>query len=104
MPIYKLRKILQILLLLILTSSAYGQEIEIGTSFIIEFNNPKDNMDFTFVSKKPYQGIINNSKIDSVVFKSKPTENQIVGVFAKGKFGDRISSMLVLISGLNNNL
>lgn len=104
MPIYKLRKILQILLLLTLTSSAYGQEIEIGTVFTIEFNKPKDNMDFTFVSKKPYQGIIDNSKIDSVVLQSKPTENQIIGVFAKGKFGDKISSMLVLISGLNDNL
>ncbi|MEO6851593.1 MAG: hypothetical protein ABI203_04830 [Mucilaginibacter sp.] len=97
-----MRKILY--LLLILTSSAYGQEVEIGTVFTIEFNNPKNNMDFTLVSKKPYQGIIDISKIDSVVLKRKPTENQIIGVFAKGKFGDRISSMLVLISGLNNNL
>jgi hypothetical protein len=97
-----MRKILY--LLLILTSSVYGQEVEIGTVFTIGFNNPEKNMEFSLVSKKSYQGIIDISKFDSIVLKSKPTENQIIGVFAKGKFGNKISSMLVLISGLNNNL
>lgn len=90
-------------LVLILTSSAYGQEVEMGNVFTIEFNNPKENKEFNLISKKPYPGIIDVSKIDSIL-RNKPTENQIVGVFAKGKFGSRISTMLVLISGLNDNL
>jgi len=97
-----MRKILY--LLLILTSSAHGQEVGIGTVFTIEFNNPEKNMEFNLVSKKSFQGIIDNLKIDSIAIRSKPKENQIIGVFAKGKFGNSISSMLVLISGLNDNL
>jgi hypothetical protein len=97
-----MRKILY--LLLILTSSAYGQEVGIGTIFTIEFSNPKENMEFRMVAAKPFQGLIDVSKFDSIVTKNKPTENQIIGVFAKGKFGDNISTMLVLISGLNDNL
>lgn len=97
-----MRKIL--FLLLILTSSAYSQEVKTGTVFTIEFNNPEKNMEFNIVSQRSYQGIIDDSKIDSIIKKSKLTENQIIGVFAKGKFGSKINSMLVLISGLNNNL
>src|ERR1700679_70269 len=97
-----MRKILY--LLLILTSSAYGQQVEIGTIFTIEFANPKENMEFNLIAKKSYQGIIDMSKIDSVFIKSKPTENQIIGVFAKGKFGNSISTMLVLTSDLNEKL
>ena len=91
-------------LLLILTSSAYGQQVEIGTIFTIQFNNPKESMDFNLIAKKPYQGILDNAKIDSIFKTNKPLENQIIGVFAKGKFGNSINTMLVLISGLNNNL
>jgi hypothetical protein len=91
-------------LFLILTSSAYSQEIKIGTVFIIEFNNPENKTVFNVISQRPYQGIIDNSKIDSTVFHNKPTEKQITGVFAKGKFGDKISTMLVLMSGSNDDL
>ncbi|HVW98204.1 MAG TPA: hypothetical protein VHA56_19705 [Mucilaginibacter sp.] len=42
-------------LLLYLASSAYGQEVEIGTSFTIQFTNPKENMEFKLVTKKPFQ-------------------------------------------------
>jgi hypothetical protein len=78
--------------------------VEIGTIFTIEFANPKENMEFNLIAKKSYQGIIDMSKIDSVFIKSKPTKNQIIGVFAKGKFGNSISTMLVLTSGLNEKL
>jgi hypothetical protein len=97
-----MRKILY--LLLILTSSAYGQEVEIGTIFTIQFTNPQKNMEFELVAKKTYQGMIDRARVDSFAAENKPTENQIIGVFAKGKFGDHISTMLVLISGVNDNL
>ena len=90
--------------MLFLTCSAYSQEVEIGTIFTIEFSNPKENMEFKLVEKKPYQGILDRAEIDSIFIKSKPTENQITGVFAKGKFGNNISTMLLLMSGLADKL
>jgi hypothetical protein len=102
---YGVKKILY--LILILTSSAYtsyGQSVEFGTIFTINFTNPKMGMEFNLIKEKPYQGVIDPLKIDSFFVKNKPTENQIIGVFGKGKFGDSISTMLVLISGSNNIL
>jgi hypothetical protein len=90
--------------LLLLTSSAYCQEVEIGTVFTIEFNNPDKNMEFKIVSTKAYLGIFNISKLDSIVANAQSRNNQIIGVFAKGKFGNAISPMLVLKSNLNKNL
>ncbi|SOS46765.1 conserved hypothetical protein [Tenacibaculum finnmarkense] len=86
-----------------LSISAYSQEVEIGTIFTIEFSNPEKNMDFKLISKSSYNEIIDLSKMDSII-KTEPKENQIIGVFANGKFGNKTNSMLVLISGLNDNL
>jgi hypothetical protein len=61
-------------------------------------------MQFTIVPKNPYPGILDDSKIDSIFKKNKPAENQITAVFAKGKFGSRVGTMLVLTSGLKDNL
>jgi hypothetical protein len=91
-------------LLLFLTSSAYCQEVKLGTIFTIEFDSPKKNMEFKITSQKAYSGLIDISKFDSIITNSKPFNNQIVGVFAKGKFGSNISPMLILISGLDNIL
>ena len=102
---YEVRKIFY--LLLILTSSAYtayGQNVEFGTIFTINFTNPKAGMEFNLIAEKPYQGVIDPSKIDSFFVKNKPAENQIIGVFGKGKFGSSISTMLVLVSGSNDIL
>ena len=91
-------------LFLFLTSSAYCQEVKLGTIFTIEFDSPKKNMEFKIISQKAYSGLINLSKFDSIITNSKPLNNQIIGVFAKGKFGSNISPMLLLISGLDNIL
>lgn len=60
-------------------------------------------MDFKLISKSSYNEVIDLSKMDSII-KNEPKENQIIGVFANGKFGNKTNSMLVLISGLNDNL
>jgi len=91
-------------LLLFLPFSAYSQEVENGTIFTIEFPNLKENMDFNVIEKKSYQGILDDLKIDSIFLKNKPAENQIIAAFGKGKFGNSVSMILVLKSGLNDNL
>lgn len=60
-------------------------------------------MDFELKSKSTFNGIIDSSKLDSII-KNKPKENQIIGVFAKGKFGNETNSMLLIISGLDDNI
>ncbi|MDG4951541.1 hypothetical protein NLM59_11465 [Weeksellaceae bacterium KMM 9724] len=96
-----MKKRLIIFLLLIISISSFAQEVEIGTIFTIEFKSIEQNLNFKIVSQKPFNGIIDDSKIDSII-KTKPKDNQIVGVFANGKFGNNINSMLVLISGLTD--
>lgn len=86
-----------------LSVSAYSQEVEIGTIFTIEFSNPEKNMNFELKSKSSYNETIELSKMDSII-KVEPKENQIIGVFSNGKFGNKTNSMLVLISGINDNL
>jgi hypothetical protein len=98
-----MKKLLNIFIILSLSISAYSQEVEIGTIFTIEFSNPEKNMDFKLISKSSYNEVIDLSKMDSII-KNEPKENQIIGVFANGKFGNKTNSMLVLISGLNDNL
>lgn len=95
-----MRKLLYLFLILTSTS-IYSQEVEFGTIFTIEFNDLKNSMDFSLISKKSFNGIIDVSEMDSII-KTVPKENQIIGVFANGKFGNRNNSMLVLISGLND--
>ena len=97
----KMKKQLIILLLLIMSVSSFAQKVEIGTIFTIEFERIDQNLNFIIKSQEPFNGIIDDSKIDSII-KTKPMENQIVGVFANGKFGNNTNSMLVLISGLTD--
>ena len=97
-----MKKILTTILLFtsILT---FAQEVEIGTVFIIEFNNLNENKDFTILKTDNYDGIIDISRMDSII-KLSPNKNQIIGVFANGKIWNSTNSMLVLISGLEENL
>jgi len=97
-----MRKIL--FLFIFLPSLAHGQQVKLGTVFTIEFSDPGKSMDFSIVDEMHYDGLIDPSKIDSTIIKSKPAKNQIIGVFAKGKFGNSVSTMLVLISGLDDIL
>lgn len=99
-------KVFILLILITLSIPSYSQEIELGTIFTIQLNNKgKDmNMDFEIKLKNPYNDLIDsNINIDSL-FKNKPKENQIFGVFANGKFGSKISPMLILLSGSNDYL
>lgn len=99
-----MKKLLNIFVLLILTISSYAQEVEIGTIFIIQFNSPEKNMDFEIISENSFDKLIDaNLNMDSI-FQKKPKENQIFGIFAKGKFGTTISPMLVLVSGMEDYL
>jgi hypothetical protein len=89
-----------LLIFLVLSFKAICQEIKINQKFIIEFEeNPKLGKEFKIVSLEPYDEIIESSKT-GVLFLSKLKENQIEGVFAKGKFGNNIGTMLILKSGL----
>ena len=91
-------------LLVILSRAVYGQQVAVGTVFTISLSSPEKSIQFTIVSKNPFQGILDDSKIDSIFTKNKPAKDQITGVFAKGKFGSKVSTMLVLTSGLKDNL
>jgi hypothetical protein len=91
-------------LFVILSNVSYGQQVAIGTVFTIGLSSSEKSIRFTIVSKNPYQGILDDSKIDSIFTKNKPATDQITGVFAKGKFGSNIGIMLVLTSGLKDNL
>lgn len=91
-----------LLLLLIFNSiSVLPQQIEIGTTFTIQFKDLKGNMDFEIVSSKPFKDKVDISNLDSI-FQSEATENQIIGIFANGKSGQKTTSMLVLQSGLDD--
>ena len=90
-------------LLLVLTTSTFAQEVEIGTIFIIEFNDLENGMEFELVKKNSLQELNDISSLD-VILNSKPKENQIIGVFTKGISGNNANSILVLISGLKDKL
>lgn len=85
---------------LLLGTSVFSQKIENGTFFTIQFNNLQKGLGFKIVSKKSFNQEIDISKMD-VMIKDKPKENQITGVFGIGKFGDKISTVLVLVSGVD---
>lgn len=96
-----MRKLIYIIPFLIIGVSSYAQdqEVKLGTSFIIQFNDLK-NLHFEIKSLNEYKGLIDtNSNIDSI-FKDEPNENQIFGVFTNGRFGTKTSPILVLVSGL----
>ncbi len=90
-------------ILFLLCSVSYAQEVEIGTSFTLEFNSLDENMNFNIVQKDPYEENIAFSKLDSTLT-TEPKENQIVGVFGTSNLGSKQTSLLILNSGLKNVL
>ncbi|GAA3511840.1 hypothetical protein GCM10022393_26930 [Aquimarina addita] len=90
-------------ILLITSILTFAQKIELGTIFTIEFDSLNKNMNFKIQKTNSFDEIIDISNMDSII-KSSPKENEIIGVFANGKFGKNTNSMLVLISGLTENL
>tara|TARA_R110002096_G_scaffold28336_26_gene86023 strand:+ start:2342 stop:2773 length:432 start_codon:yes stop_codon:yes gene_type:complete len=90
-------------LLLVLTTSTFAQEVEIGSVFIIQFNDLEKGMEFELVNKSSLKQLDDISSLD-MILNIKPKENQIIGVFTKGVTGSSANSVLVLISGLKNKL
>lgn len=99
-----IKNILAIFALLLFSTSGYSQEIKLGTIFTIQFKDEKNTIDFEVISKKSYNKIINSEINTDSLFGNKPKGNQIYGVFANGKFGTKISPMLILLSGNNDAL
>jgi len=93
---------LLLFLLTIISTAVYSQQVEIGNTFIIQFKNLNQGLDFEIISRKGFNGEIDRSKMDSLF--EKPKENQIIGVFAKGKFGNDVNTMLVLLNGLDETV
>ena len=96
-----MRKIL--FLLLVLTTSTFAQEVEIGSVFIIQFTDLEKGMEFELVNKSSLKQLDDISSLDKIL-DIKPKENQIIGVFTKGVTGSNTNSVLILISGLKNKL
>ncbi len=90
-------------LLLVLTTSTFAQEVEIGSVFIIQFNDLEKGMEFELVNKSSLKQLDDISSLDKIL-SIKPKENQIIGVFTKGVTGSNTNSVLILISGLKNKL
>jgi hypothetical protein len=88
--------------LTLLPTAVYSQQLEIGTTFVIQFKNLNQGLDFEIISRKEFDRVINISKMDSLF--EKPKENQIIGVFAKGQFGYDVNTMLVLLNGLDETV
>lgn len=99
-----IKNILAIFALQLFSTSCYSQEIELGTIFTIQFKDEENTTDFEIIYKKPYNEIINSEINTDSLFDSKPKGNQVHGVFANGKFGTKISPMLILLSGYNDAL
>jgi len=94
-----MNRILIIILSLLFSINSYSQNIKIGHKFIIELvNDTKSEIDFKIISIEPYNKTLELSKTDSL-FEFQLKENQIQGVFGLGKFGKKVSSMLILKSG-----
>ena len=97
-----MRKLLFIILIFTF-NNLIAQQIESGTIFTIEFTDPNSTLLYEIVSEQNFNGTIELSKMDSLV-NTNPNEDQIIGIFAKGKFGNKTNSMLVLKSGLEQNV
>lgn len=98
-----MKNVLKLLTILIFATSSCTQEVEFGTLFKIQFNNPS-NLDFEIISQTPFDGLIDtdNANLDSLFQFQQPEENQIFGVFGNGKFGNSESTILALISGMED--
>jgi len=104
-----MRNILTILFIL-LSIHVFGQRnkadnvIEMNTRFTIELQT-EDSLTYTFkiVSKEPFSKEIEWSNarnyLDSVSLK-----NQIQGILAKGKFGSRTNTILLIKNGLDKSI
>jgi hypothetical protein len=93
---------LLIFLFTIASTAVYSQQIEIGNTFVIQFKNLNQGLEFEIISRKEFNGVIDMSRMDSLFV--KPKEDQIIGVFAKGKFGNDVNTMLVLLNGLDKTV
>ncbi len=94
-------KIISIILTILFIQTAYCQEVDINRKFIIELNtNDISEMNLEIISIEPYNKILQTSNVDEI-FSVKPRKNQIFGVFAKGKFGNKNGSILILESGFD---
>lgn len=81
------------------TTFVFCQELKINNKFIIEFKEGSNSeMEFSIISVQPFDKVLESSKMQDV-FTSKTKKNQIQGVFAKGKFGRNVGTMLILKSG-----
>ncbi len=96
-----MRKIL--FLLLVLTTSTFAQEVEIGSVFIIQFTDLEKGMEFELVNKSSLKQLDDISSLD-MILSIKPKENEIIGVFTEGVTGNKANSVLILISGLKKKL
>ncbi|MFP5436549.1 MAG: hypothetical protein ACLGH8_02045 [Bacteroidia bacterium] len=83
-----------------MTTSLNAQEIPLGTMFTIDFKNPIENMDFEIIETNPYNQSIDIQNINSIINKNKIKDNQMIGVFASGKFSTQDSPLLILYSKL----
>ena len=81
------------------TTYTFCQELKINTKFIIEFiEDSNSELQFNIISTEPFDKVLESSETQHL-FSSETKKNQIQGVFAKGKFGTNIGSMLILKSG-----
>ena len=88
-----------LLIAFIFTTYAFSQEVKINTKFTIEIKESSNSeVQFNIKSAEPYDEVLETSKTKSL-FSSETKKNQIQGIFAKGKFGTNIGSMLILKSG-----
>ncbi|OIQ18636.1 MAG: hypothetical protein BM557_06845 [Flavobacterium sp. MedPE-SWcel] len=87
-------------LLILISLTAFSQEIKKGTAFIIEFVDIHNNMNFEIVSEKTFDNIIDFSKKSDSIFEYQPKKNQIVGFFANEKAEERVVPTLILVSGI----
>lgn len=103
-------KNLLIPLLILYSVQLHGQKnkpdhlIELGTKFRLELQT-QDSLTYTFkiVSREPFNQELNwtsdRKNLDSV-----PRKNQIQGIFAKGKFGHKTNTILMIKNGLDKSL
>ena len=99
---------MRITLILILSSiisiNSSCQKIEIGHRFTIELEQVSDLIiGFKITEIVPYNKILETSKAEGL-FETELKSNQIHGVFAKGKFGGKVNTMLILLSGFPKEL
>jgi len=89
---------------------SYGQKtkfdnvIEMNTKFTLELQSV-DSLGYTYrlISKEPFVGEIESSNAKKYLDKVS-VKNQIQGILARGEFGGRINTMLIIQSGLDKSI